>query len=303
MISNNLQTYLCASLVARSFCRFAVALVLLVTCAFGQSITTLNLGTQSRNPDFANLTFTRPIEVGATLPTTCLVGQLFFDSAAAAGSNIYGCTASNTWTPIGGSSSTLVLPLSVANGGTGTATPGLVAGTNISISGSWPNQTISTSGSSANATAIQGVTVASTAPVNNQALLYNSASSSYVPSSVYTLQAGMGTTATGSSTLQVNISMGIRAVSGTSDALLPADCGGLVTYNSASAVAVALSQPSLAGNFLTGCPITIRNYGAGTVTLTPASSTIGGSASYAVVQNHFCQIVSDGTNYQLGACN
>jgi hypothetical protein len=37
--------------------------------------------------------------------------------------------------------------LPVANGGTGTATPGLVAGTNItSITGTWPNQTINASG-------------------------------------------------------------------------------------------------------------------------------------------------------------
>ena len=36
----------------------------------------------------------------------------------------------------------------VASGGTGTATPALVAGTNVSITGSWPNQTISASGGS-----------------------------------------------------------------------------------------------------------------------------------------------------------
>ncbi len=34
----------------------------------------------------------------------------------------------------------------VANGGTGTATPGLVAGSNVTISGAWPNQTIAASG-------------------------------------------------------------------------------------------------------------------------------------------------------------
>ena len=32
--------------------------------------------------------------------------------------------------------------LDVANGGTGTATPALVAGTNVTITGTWPNQTI-----------------------------------------------------------------------------------------------------------------------------------------------------------------
>jgi hypothetical protein len=36
--------------------------------------------------------------------------------------------------------------LDVANGGTGTATPALVAGTNVTITGAWPNQTINSSG-------------------------------------------------------------------------------------------------------------------------------------------------------------
>jgi hypothetical protein len=41
----------------------------------------------------------------------------------------------------------LVTPVSITNGGTGTATPGLVAGTNITITGSWPNQTINSTAS------------------------------------------------------------------------------------------------------------------------------------------------------------
>jgi len=36
--------------------------------------------------------------------------------------------------------------LPVANGGTGTATPGLVAGANVTITGTWPNQTIASTG-------------------------------------------------------------------------------------------------------------------------------------------------------------
>jgi hypothetical protein len=36
--------------------------------------------------------------------------------------------------------------LPVANGGTGTTTPNLVAGTNITVTGTWPNQTIASSG-------------------------------------------------------------------------------------------------------------------------------------------------------------
>ncbi len=47
-----------------------------------------------------------------------------------------------------------LLPL--ANGGTGTATPALIAGTNVSITGTWPNQTINSSGSGGGITAGTG---------------------------------------------------------------------------------------------------------------------------------------------------
>lgn len=36
--------------------------------------------------------------------------------------------------------------LAVVGGGTGTATPSLVAGTNVTVTGTWPNQTIAASG-------------------------------------------------------------------------------------------------------------------------------------------------------------
>src|SRR5271154_5192582 len=39
----------------------------------------------------------------------------------------------------------LTLPLPVNQGGTGTTTPALVPGTNVTISGTWPNQTINSS--------------------------------------------------------------------------------------------------------------------------------------------------------------
>ena len=58
-------------------------------------------------------------------------------------------------TPLSGTATNLTgLPLStgvtgtlpVANGGTGTATPSIVAGTNVTVTGTWPNQTIAASG-------------------------------------------------------------------------------------------------------------------------------------------------------------
>jgi hypothetical protein len=44
--------------------------------------------------------------------------------------------------------------LDVANGGTGTATPALVAGTNVTITGTWPNQTVNSSGGSGTVTSV-----------------------------------------------------------------------------------------------------------------------------------------------------
>lgn len=45
--------------------------------------------------------------------------------------------------------------VAVANGGTGTATPALVAGTNVTITGTWPNQTVnSTAGGSGTVTSV-----------------------------------------------------------------------------------------------------------------------------------------------------
>ena len=67
-------------------------------------------------------------------------------------------------TPSSGTATNLTgLPLStgvtgqlpVANGGTGTATPSIVAGTNVTVTGTWPNQTIaSTAGGSGTVTSV-----------------------------------------------------------------------------------------------------------------------------------------------------
>jgi len=79
----------------------AIASVMVIP-ALGQSgPTTINLGTQGRNVDFASFPFTRPVAVGSSLPATCEVGQLFFNSSAPAGSNLFACTATDTWTAVG----------------------------------------------------------------------------------------------------------------------------------------------------------------------------------------------------------
>lgn len=53
-----------------------------------------------------------------------------------------------------GTASNVTGIVAVANGGSGTATPALVAGTNVTITGSWPNQTINSSNPGGTVTAV-----------------------------------------------------------------------------------------------------------------------------------------------------
>ncbi len=115
-------------------------------------------------------------DVTATAPVVSSGGSTPNISMAAASASTNGYLASTDWntfnnkqpagsyltnggalgTPSSGTATNLTgLPLStgvtgllpVANGGTGTATPALVAGTNVTISGTWPNQTINSTAS------------------------------------------------------------------------------------------------------------------------------------------------------------
>ena len=59
--------------------------------------TQVDLRTQSKSVDFAGAASTRPFKTGPSLPPTCEVGELFFRTGVAAGSNLYGCTSANQW--------------------------------------------------------------------------------------------------------------------------------------------------------------------------------------------------------------
>jgi hypothetical protein len=45
---------------------------------------------------------TSPLQVGTSLPGTCTTGELYYKSNVTSGQNLYGCTATNTWTLEGG---------------------------------------------------------------------------------------------------------------------------------------------------------------------------------------------------------
>jgi hypothetical protein len=50
--------------------------------------------------------------------------------------------------------------LPIANGGSGTATPSIVAGSNVTVTGTWPNQTIAAAGSGGGVTAGKSISFA-----------------------------------------------------------------------------------------------------------------------------------------------
>jgi hypothetical protein len=101
--------------------------------------------------------------------------------------------------------------------------------------------------------------------------------------------------------VQISASQAINPQTGTTYAMLTGDAGKLVTFANASAVAVSLSQATTAG-FTSGYSFDVQNKGAGTVTITPATSTINGSSTLTIPQNDGCTITSDGANYQVSAC-
>ncbi len=51
--------------------------------------------------DASDAVTTKPAKAGTTLPATCSTNEVFFKSDAAAGKNLYACTAANTWTQVG----------------------------------------------------------------------------------------------------------------------------------------------------------------------------------------------------------
>ena len=68
----------------------------MVGAASGQ--TQIDLRTQGKNIDFSLAARTRPSKTGTLVPAACTIGETFVKTDAAAGKNLYVCTAANVWT-------------------------------------------------------------------------------------------------------------------------------------------------------------------------------------------------------------
>jgi hypothetical protein len=113
--------------------------------------TLVYLRKQSKNVNFTAANFTSPFQSGTSLPASCSVGQAYFETSAAAGLNLYGCTATNSWTLL---------------------SAGILLG---DVTGTPSATTVSQ---------IQGRAVSSTAPGSGQALAWSSTSADWTPQTV-----------------------------------------------------------------------------------------------------------------------
>jgi hypothetical protein len=77
-------------------------LILLTAMPFAGAQTKIDLATQSKHVDFSGANSTKPAKVSTAIPAMCSIGEIFFDTNAPAGQNLYGCTATNTWNQLGG---------------------------------------------------------------------------------------------------------------------------------------------------------------------------------------------------------
>lgn len=91
----------------------------------------------------------------------------------------------------------------------------------------------------------------------------------------------------------------VNAQTGTTYTFVQTDCSKLVTFSNSSAIAGTLPQAGTAGLFFGGCFFDVENKGAGTLTITPATSTINGASTLVLSTGQGARIVSDGTNYQV----
>jgi hypothetical protein len=89
--------------------------VLFTALTFGQTM--IDLRTQSKSVDFSGANTTKPLKAGSVLPSTCGVGEMFYLTSAAPGSNVYGCTAQNAWSLESGGTTGSNLPSTTGNSG------------------------------------------------------------------------------------------------------------------------------------------------------------------------------------------
>lgn len=225
----------------------------------------------------------------AAIPATCTVGASLYQATdQPITTQIYQCTATNTWTRAAYTQAT-THPATCTVGQLFFDTDA-TAGSNLELctaSNTWT----AISGTGAVASVTAGASGAITSTPTTGAVVVD-IDTAYVPGKT-TSNTWTGANIFGGGTL---FNGGIDAQTGTSYTIVAADINKIVTFNNGSSVAVTLPQATTTG-FTVGAFFHVYNRGAGAVTITPTTSTINGSATVVLNQNQGAYVVSDGTNY------
>ncbi len=137
--------------------------------------TLVDLRTQSKSVDFSTATSTKPMQTGNLLPAICAVGQFFFLTTAAAGSNVYACNPANSWTVEGNSLAVTPATANEVLSSNGSSIQWLPFGGDIS--GAPAGVTV---------TRLQGRNLSGAAPSSAQVLQWNSTANQWQPAPAQT---------------------------------------------------------------------------------------------------------------------
>lgn len=144
--------------------------------------------------DASGASATKPAKSGTTLPSTCKTGEFFFNTAAAAGQNLYLCDPDNTWTQGSSGVGSVFGRTGNVSAQTGDYNFSQLSGTVNSSQLPAAGGDLSGTLGAATVQAIQGKPVSGIAPSSGQVLAWNG--SAWAP------QSGSGGSGGGSSTAQ-----------------------------------------------------------------------------------------------------
>ena len=229
--------------------------------------TKVNLREQAREVDFSGAVFTRPLKSGTVLPATCSVGDMYFKTNAAAGSNINVCVATNTWIVASGNS------VASASGQDGRVLAG-VAG-----SAAWTDLSGDVTGSASllRVQKLQNRIVASTAPSSGQSLVWNGTLQQWEPQTVSGGGGGGGSMTIQNDGSIVGTRSNLNVVPGFGVVNILSDNGTAVVLQQAVDTAVVQSKASAQSGGTLDCFSTGASVTAYTCGLSPALAayTIG----------------------------